>query len=102
MSITELVPVSEVPLDTVCEVLTVYVPVPPVPVPSAVIVVPAVTPVPARISPTASVPEVTLETVSVVVEMDPVKEAVMGAGRVKMWAVAPSASLVTVCEELTV
>ena len=65
-------PAYSVVEETVCELLMVYVPVPPVPVPSAVMYVPAVTPVPSTVCPTASVPEATALTVSVVVAMDAV------------------------------
>ena len=62
-------------LVTVCEALTVYVPAPPEPVPNAVMVVAKATPVPLMVMPTARVPEEMAVTVSVVVEMAPVKDA---------------------------
>lgn len=68
-------PAPKVALDTVCEALTVYVPVPPEPVPKAVMVVAKATPAPLMVKPTASVPEEMADTVSVVVDIAPVKDA---------------------------
>ena len=51
---------------------------PPVPVPNEVICVPAVTPVPEMICPTCNVPEETAVTVSTVVLIEPVTEALFG------------------------
>src|ERR1700757_4570311 len=69
--------------ETVCDELTVYVPFPPVPLPRAVIFVPGVTlvfarPSPISVCPTASVPEVTAVTVSVVPAIEPVTIAAGG------------------------
>ena len=55
--------------------LTVYVPAPPVPVPRAVTKVPAAMPGPKMGEPTERVPEDTLDTVSVVPEMEPARVA---------------------------
>ncbi len=67
--------VSTVPPETVCDGVTVYEPAPPVPDPSAVMVVPAATPAPESVAPTASAPDATAETVSVVPVMPPVAAA---------------------------
>ncbi len=67
--------VMDVPA-TVCVVLTVYDPAPPaVPETNAVMVVPATTPMPESVAPTASVPDATAVTVSVVNAMDAVTDA---------------------------
>ena len=60
---------------SVCESEHVYVPVPPVPVPNAVMSVFAVTLVPVILMPTASAPDVTAVTVSVVPDLEPVTTA---------------------------
>jgi hypothetical protein len=60
-------------------VLIVYVPVPPVPVPSAVIYVPATILPPVIYVPIARAPDVTADTVSVVVDIVPVTTAVDAA-----------------------
>ena len=51
----------------------------PVPVPSAVMVVPAEIPVPVRTAPTDTLPLITLDTVSVVPEIVPIKELTVDA-----------------------
>jgi hypothetical protein len=64
------------PAGTVCDGVTVYAPAPPlVPEMNAVMVVPAVTPTPESVAPTASTPDATAETVSVVPAMPPVTAA---------------------------
>ena len=66
-------------LDTVCDGLTVYVPALPV-VPDSWVTtyVPAVTPVPESNIPGIMSPDVTADTVKVVVAIDPVKTASCG------------------------
>ena len=63
-------------LATFCEMLTVYVPTPPLPVPTAVTTVPAAMPGPTMGDPTDRAPDDTELTVSVVPEMEPVRDAV--------------------------
>ena len=81
-------------LPVVCESETVYVPTPPLPVPSAVMAVPTATPVPESVMPTSSAPDVTADTVSVVLEMEPVTLGAVTA--------AKTVSAATICDTLTV